>query len=559
MNLKKTNYVSFKQANVNIMALSDTHGNLGDVISLYQNYKNNKNDIFTKSEDKSSLNLLTIVGDWFMNPKSNGYLGFKKFNSGDFQSRFLDSFIKNVKKDIPQLNALYTPGNHCLDGGDKELIKNISKLPMATILTNANINDSKNISKLPQKFREKFQEYKILEVQDDKNEKIKHKVLILGTTPINLPFLVQEDYSGIDFFGMKNKKEADISPEDIFEVAETIKSNVQKFKENNPKGAVILMNHAGNPIAESIVKHVEDIDLVLNGHDHLDKTTKITTATGKETKIVSLSENSTKLEKVKLHFDDNGEISISSQPFYTDFSQNQDDNALNKLYYKFFKEDIKPIVKLHDPKKRENLGLEGIRFKNSDLANYCTDAIHKKIQEENGNLNATILPSTAFREALPVSRPITNLDTMNMFKGIVGENAHILVGNIKGEVLGNFIIQNIKDNLENPTRNTIIQSSGIIINKTKMAELLSDSCETDEKLLNCIKIKNSEGKFEIIESKKSYYIALPKKLFEKSTDKEFYKAQEKFIDTKKTPTDYFRMYISSGLKDPTITSDKRIL
>ena len=66
-------------------------GNLAETI------KANKSDIFIKSDEKSTLNIFAIVGDWHINPSKKGFLTDKNLTNGDIQRNFLDKTIDYVK------------------------------------------------------------------------------------------------------------------------------------------------------------------------------------------------------------------------------------------------------------------------------------------------------------------------------------------------------------------------------------------------------------------------------------------------------------------------------
>ena len=140
---------NFKSAHVNILATSDNHGNVHSLPLLAETVKNNKKDIFVKPEEKSTLNVFAIAGDWFINPSKKGFLTRPELSNGDLQNIALLKTIDSVKevvnkvaKKIVPLNTLYLAGNHCLDAGDKFLVDIIKKNPMTTLVTNVNMKKS---------------------------------------------------------------------------------------------------------------------------------------------------------------------------------------------------------------------------------------------------------------------------------------------------------------------------------------------------------------------------------------------------------------------------------
>ena len=555
-------YVSFKQANVNIMAFSDIHGELKNIPALYQNLCDNKNDIFQNKEDKSTLNVMALVGDWFMNPSNTGYLTSSNKTSGDFQELFLKTFIGGAKKLIPGLKTIYTPGNHCFDAGDKVFKKHIKNIEMDTIVSNVDFVNSDLTKGLTKKQKQRINECKVLQVQDDKNPKLKHKVLVVGLLPINIDFLVKEDIKGLKALGTNNKKDADLNDLDAEEASNILSDIVCKFKEENPTSAVLLMSHCGENVSTSVAKKVGNIDVILNAHDHLDKLSYVPCKNGTVTKIVSLSQNAHKLEAVKLHFDDNGSLSVKTKPYYTDFAKKLQNNPMQKMFTKVFEKDLLPLVKIQDPKGRDSLTIDDIRYSNNDLANFCTDAIFSQLKPKYPDLKAFILPSTAFRANIPTSqnRDVLNLDVVELFKGISGNLSNIMVGEMRGKDLATYIYSNVVENLASPSRNAINQYSGIMIDRTAISEAQEEGINlSSEDICSFIKIKNEEGEYENIDLDKNYAIALPKKIFVKTQEKYFKKYENVFFNTDKKVNEYFNDFLNNSSEDIVISSDKRIV
>ena len=87
MKLTNFNYpqVGFKAAQVNIVAMSDNHGNVQNLPQLVGTIDKNKGDIFKKADEKSTLNMFAIAGDFFMNPHKKGYMTKPELSNGDIQ------------------------------------------------------------------------------------------------------------------------------------------------------------------------------------------------------------------------------------------------------------------------------------------------------------------------------------------------------------------------------------------------------------------------------------------------------------------------------------------
>ena len=95
-NLRSGQNIAFKAAQVNILATADNHGNLNSLPLLAETVKANKSDIFIKADEKSTLNIFAVVGDWFINPSKKGYLTNRELTNGDIQKKFLDKTIDYI-------------------------------------------------------------------------------------------------------------------------------------------------------------------------------------------------------------------------------------------------------------------------------------------------------------------------------------------------------------------------------------------------------------------------------------------------------------------------------
>ena len=79
--------ISFKAANIRVAAISDTHGRIkrtGDFVAAAA-----KDSFFKVNKPDSEVNILSIVGDWFMKPGTKGI--YKSFADpiGKIQALFL--------------------------------------------------------------------------------------------------------------------------------------------------------------------------------------------------------------------------------------------------------------------------------------------------------------------------------------------------------------------------------------------------------------------------------------------------------------------------------------
>ncbi|UKI41237.1 MAG: hypothetical protein L6V95_14450 [Candidatus Melainabacteria bacterium] len=60
--------LSFKAGKLNILAMSDNHGNVRTLPNVEKTVKKFKNEIFPKSDEKSTFNVFAIAGDYYINP-----------------------------------------------------------------------------------------------------------------------------------------------------------------------------------------------------------------------------------------------------------------------------------------------------------------------------------------------------------------------------------------------------------------------------------------------------------------------------------------------------------
>ena len=116
------NNISFKSAQLNIVSTADNHGDILSMPQMMKAIQMNKRDLFEKASEKSTLNLFAIAGDFFMNPSKKGFLTNPEFSNGDIQYNFLTKMVYTAKTAAGiknRFDAVYTPGNHCFDGGGR--------------------------------------------------------------------------------------------------------------------------------------------------------------------------------------------------------------------------------------------------------------------------------------------------------------------------------------------------------------------------------------------------------------------------------------------------------
>jgi hypothetical protein len=552
---KVCNRISFGEGRVNILAAADNHGHIEKLPALYDTVTRNSDSIFPKKNDQSTLNVFAIAGDWFIDLKQQGYksqnqpekLGFQKkdtqkMTAGFYNIFFLNKFVDflnrkmNNNKELSaksSIKTLYTPGNHCLEDGDYYLAKILkySNNDMKTILSNINLNNSPAFNKI-----ESIKEKEILEVTDDKDPTKKHKVLVLGLTINTADFYCKNKMPGTDVLDRTAKKTEQLRyPDDIKETIKRVYSHIESFKQKYPNSAVVVMNHNGNAFSSALVEGIDDlnisnqkelkIDVILNGHDHKDKTVTV----GKNnTKIVSLGQNNKKFESVQLHFDDDGRLDISTKRFPVDNKVSSIDNPMQQLLNNIFKADFERNIKINitDPncpgrvlEQINELSCDDIRFKNSALANFITDTVLQMIHKKDRSIDIFGISSSAIRGNLPVNNvKANNIEIMNLLCGITDDDSTIFQASLKGSELAQIIAKNIFGNMLNKNRNELIQWSGVQINRDEIIQTFKQDNKSKDNLTQFnirniypyIKTKQiEETNYQALDPDKIYKVAVP--------------------------------------------------
>jgi len=528
--------ISFGKANMNIVALSDTHGQIDKTAAICDTYEKHKEEIHPDGQNKSNLNVLAVVGDWFMNPTRKGYLSFKE-TIGDMQGKFLGDMIEKMKSGLGNLSSLYTPGNHCLEGGDSFLFDKVKKCDMTTVMTNVDIDDSKSITSLEPEARAKFTQSTVLEVPDDKNPDKVHKMLVLGMICPNMDYYCNGLINDLDILDRNRKKEVKLEEGDLKETYKQFNEEIAKFKEENPDSPVMLLNHAGQRVVQMLCNNC-DIDLVLNGHDHKDETSEfVSAATGKKTLVCSLSENAKLMDAVNVHFDDDGKFSFNSKTLYVQL-QNQDAEFKAK-FDEIFAEDTKGMVEIIDPAGSDRLKVDNIRFADNPLAKLVTDTILTDVRTTEPDTQLFMMNTSAFRSELQVDKenPVTNMQLMDLMSGLIEKEGKIRVGNFNGETLTKMIYQNVLENNENKTRNVLMGWSGLQFDRGNIIKLQNEGVSDVNEVAKYIKIMNNNGEYEPINLSGTYKTAVTQKLFDKTIIEDVKNAESEFIHLGKSAND----------------------
>lgn len=561
--------ISFKSSQVNILSTADNHGDILAMPQIIKAVESNKRDMFERADEKGTLNLFAIAGDFFLNPKKSGFLTNPKNLNGDIQHNFLKKIIQTVRKTAGEKNdfdTVYTPGNHCFDGGDKWLFDKLDKTPMTTVMTNINLAKSPLVQDLMAGNKNITTE-KIYEVQDNKNSDLKNKILVLGVTIPAMDYYSPNLLVGSEFYDNTNKNDVLLESEDLQNTFQVVEDRVNKFKKENPKGAVVIMSHTGNKISSLMAERIPEIDLILNGHDHKE----FEILKGK-TLILSHGQNSKFLRASQLQFDDCGKLSeIRARKFditkYEPIARK--DTKIQEFVNENLKEDLTPLVyfKNENLKNSELVLDDSIRYANNVIANYTTSAIKGALAEKGyPEVDAVGIPGSIFRNGLKSHErrsTLDNIDLLKMFDGVNEDLSGVQIGKITGQELTDLIIENVSNNLISRTRNSLIQWSDIQVNRSLFKKIKNN--QSDLPYYDAIKIRNKKtGEFEPIKLDKEYSILMSDKYLVKDSPhiSAPSKIKEKFVKIPETYDSLFRKHLESVNYEIKITDkskEERIL
>jgi hypothetical protein len=607
---------NFKAARVNILATADNHGNIMRLPRVLKTIENNAAEIFPKAESASTKNFFAIIGDWFINPSKKGLMTHPELSNGDLQNLSLLKTIDSVKMLLKQLVAktagvidssvgevetLFDLGNHDLDAGTNFILNVIKKNPMKTVVTNVNLDKSpaiteamKNNSNIAKSF--------VYTIPDDKNPEVEHKLLFVSATIPSMDFYNPGLCKGLEFFDNSNKKDANLKEADIQGTIQSIKEQVDKFKEENPKGAVILLSHMGGRLSEIIRKNVPQINHILNGHDH-----KNLQANVGKTSINSLGKDNEMIKALNFEFDDEGNlVKASMTPYFTEttVADGLENHPFQLFLNEFFEKDLEPLISLSElksDKAMENakkdfetlvdvifnkLGITDkelqtkllqnnefktlvyteaekelarldrvdkgitklsygneIRYKNSYLMNYLTSAIKRVVREKYRPDVFTVgIQSSIVRG--PLENKADNLGVMKVFDGVSEDLSNLRIGEVKGDELVGLVVENVLANLKAPTRNTIIHWSDVQVNRS-LIDAISKG-KTSARYADAVRVRNKLTKqFEPIDLDDSYKMVIGEKYLVKNDIEWPAKIRDRFESLDKTYDQLFREYISS--------------
>ena len=137
-----------------------------------------------------------------------------------------------------------------------------------------------------------------------------------------------------------------------------------------------------------------------------------------------------------------------------------------------------------------------------------------------------------------------NLAIMKIFDGVSEDLSNVKIGALSGEELVGLITENIKSNLKNPKRNTLIQWSDIKINRTLISDIVEGKSKKD--FSDAIQVRNNiTNEFEPINLNKKYKIAIGEKFLVKDDIEWPGRIRDRFVSLDRTYDKLLRSYISS--------------
>lgn len=540
-------YPSFKAATVNINTLSDTHGELLLANNALEEMRSRQQDIFCK-EGKGNANIFAICGDWFMDEKRKGYSANPDLENGYFQLAMLNEFLKQIKNISKNTIALFIPGNHEFDGGVSLLDDILSKLNAEVLISNLDTEHSPGFEKSISS--NKIINQKIIEIDDDKNPNLKHRMLFLGICPVNMQ-AYQKNLDGVKLSDNINKSQKFVNREDYEKTLDICKSKIKNFKEKNPNGIVVFLSHTGVNFADNLARE-SDVDIIFDGHEHKDNIRIVNS-----TPIIPLSQNFKKIANAKIQIDDNGEVKQIELKSFSPLS-NKTKGTLLRFYCKLFKTDIrkKYKIKASDPEIK-TLDTNGIRQGNNYLANFITDAILTELKKQDPEIKIFALNASAIRRSLKISDKVSvsKFDVMNVLSGIKEDDGQIMTTDVTGKELAYIVLDNLLFNNENPEKNPIIHYSGLIINKTKILEKYSEINDFSDLTEYIIDTDTKEP----IKPDKTYRIANVEKYFNKSANSIIRNSKNKSLYIGKSVQELFKQYFENNKDNLYANCDMRII
>ena len=226
------------------------------------------------------------------------------------------------------------------------------KNPMKTLVTNVDLDNSPRLTEA-MNTNPNIVKSAVFSIPDDKNPELIHKLMFLGVTIPSMDFYNPGLCDGLEFYDNSNKKDANLKEEDIQGTIEAVRAQVERFKAENPKGAVILLSHMGGRLSEIIRKNVPEIDHILNGHDH--KNSQLNVGI---TSINSLGKDNEMIKALNFEFDDDGNFARGNMtPYFTEttLADGLEKHPFQLFLDSFFEKDLEPLVSLGELKSEADI------------------------------------------------------------------------------------------------------------------------------------------------------------------------------------------------------------
>lgn len=535
-------HFSFKGAQMSITAFSDTHGQLEDIGSFWEEIEKNKDDIFLK-EGKGKKDVVAVAGDWFMAGNVKGYKSNPDYNSQKYQLLFFNKLMKMFSRMSKSITSIFTIGNHELDAGFEEFSKCARKLNSQIVSTNVDLESSDVL-------KHHALRSKTIEIQDDKDPSLVHKVLFLGVSPGNMSYY-NKKLKGIKFLDDVYKPQSKITPDEVKNSINAVKKEIEEFKKENPKGAVVLLDHFGGTFQDELLRQKLPVNVILSAHEHLDYDELKGSAL-----IVKLFQNFKKFENVKINFDDNGDLSgIKTHAYYPKGLSGT--NEMQDFYERVFKKDIEQSYSIPARDGICDLELKGVRYKNSYLANYITDVILNRIQKRIPETDFFALNASAIRGPLKTKEggEVNNINILLTLNGIRNEDANIMLSRVTGREILYMIVENVMSNAQSREKNPLNHYSGLSYNKTMLIKGIQMGLD-EKNLISFIRDKNGEP----LDLDREYLLANVEKFFLKSKNpfiKELYTSNRTAM-TLLNAKEEFKKHFEENLNEVSASKEIRV-
>lgn len=516
MRINPVNYLNFGKGQCNVAVTSDNHGQFGPMANMFSNLIHNKRQVFENSGQRGVKNLLLFGGDWFMDPGKKGYISDPNATNGYFQLEFFNELVGATRKAVSKdLEAIVTPGNHDFDNGDKMWYNYASRMDATVVLTNFSPRKALGLKteRLGIRYKDNLKTKKIIEIQDDKNPDLKHKVLVLGALIPGMEFYSPGQMEHIKIHQDTNQKDANIPEQNLLGTYSVLRKEIKKFKKENPNGVVIVLSHTGTRISELIAQKVDGIDILFNGHEHADGKTR----TFGNTRVIDLGQNSSFFKSFKIKFDDNGYFINRDEEevkYESDAAKELFNNRLKELADYYFTKDNEPLYTISGP--QDELSAKDIRIdRYNKLAHFITSAALETLQKADPSIQMVAIASSAMRQNLPVNKPFTNIQIKNLVTGQYDAISKVYTVEMSGKDIAKVVYDYMKAHQKAPKSSGLTQWAGLDVDTDRILKIFEEKgvkATTLEDIEPCIKynydVKNYD-KSEPIDFHQSYKIAFP--------------------------------------------------